>query len=344
MKKLIQAILMAVFMILLVIPQAVQAQEYSSEQDYYQAVQDNQRVYDFAELLSDSERENIEEKISDASEQSGLDIVVLTVNQMFGKTDREMADDFYDNGQFGFELEGKEDSGILLLIDMENRQLYISTAGTGIDYVTDDDWKEILNDIRDYATDGDYVQVCETYIDDVIFYAKWANSTFFTMFQSLTVDLIIGVVIAGIVVLVLRFSGKSEKTVSLETVFSDSPENQKRRFPGKLTVLRAVSSWHPKRIALSAGQLLHGKLSRTHRAAAAVPYINRAAARRMAAAEPDFKTDLPGVGRDLRHPAMPEPESLSCRQELHLNVWHWHHNIRVTAEWRKLCQKRRTRL
>ena len=33
MKKLIQAILMAVFMILLVIPQAVQAQEYSSEQD-----------------------------------------------------------------------------------------------------------------------------------------------------------------------------------------------------------------------------------------------------------------------------------------------------------------------
>ena len=145
MKKLIQAILMAVFMILLVIPQAVQAQEYSSEQDYYQAVQDNQRVYDFAELLSDSERENIEEKISDASEQSGLDIVVLTVNQMFGKTDREMADDFYDNGQFGFELEGKEDSGILLLIDMENRQLYISTAGTGIDYVTDDDWKEILN-------------------------------------------------------------------------------------------------------------------------------------------------------------------------------------------------------
>ena len=126
--------------------------------------------------------------------------------------------------------------------------------------------------------------------------------------------------------------------------FWDSPENQKRRFPGKLTVLRAVSSWHPKRIALSAGQLLHGKLSRTHRAAAAVPYINRAAARRMAAAEPDFKTDLPGVGRDLRHPAMPEPESLSCRQELHLNVWHWHHNIRVTAEWRKLCQKRRTRL
>lgn len=43
-------------------------------------------------------------------------------------------------------------------------------------------------------------------------------------------------------------------------------------------------------------------MSRTHRAAAAVPYINRAAARRMAAAEPDFKTDLPGVGRDLRHP------------------------------------------
>ena len=95
MKKLIQTLLV-VFLMLLVIPQAVQAQEYSSEQDYYQAVQDNQRVYDFAELLSDSERKSIEEKISDASEQSGLDIVVLTVNQMFGKTDREMADDFYD--------------------------------------------------------------------------------------------------------------------------------------------------------------------------------------------------------------------------------------------------------
>ena len=136
MKKLIQAILMAVFMILLVIPQAVQAQEYSSEQDYYQAVQDNQRVYDFAELLSDSERENIEEKISDASEQSGLDIVVLTVNQMFGKTDREMADDFYDNGQFGFELEGKEifintgSTPILPDIDGLKNSRYVYTSDT----------------------------------------------------------------------------------------------------------------------------------------------------------------------------------------------------------------------
>lgn len=158
-------------------PVHVLAAEYQSREDYYEAVTETGRVYDFANLLDDSFEENLQKNIEKAVESAKLDIVVLTVDQMFGDSQQDMADSFYDRGGFGYEEDIRNASGVLLLVDMENRQLYISTAGIAILYINDAVWDTILDDITEDATDGDYEKLCSEFVEDIVYYGNMAAAT-----------------------------------------------------------------------------------------------------------------------------------------------------------------------
>ena len=83
-----------------------------------------------------------------------MDIVIVTTNDAAGKTSREYADDFFDYGGFGV---GPDYDGILFLIDMDNREAYISTSGIAIRYLTDLRLDKILDRVFDEGLlDGDY--------------------------------------------------------------------------------------------------------------------------------------------------------------------------------------------
>lgn len=68
-----------------------------------------QRVYDEANVLTDEEEEDLSKYIAKKEEQGTIDIVIVTTNEPFG-TDEDVwannierfADDFYDNGAFGW--------------------------------------------------------------------------------------------------------------------------------------------------------------------------------------------------------------------------------------------------
>ncbi len=173
MKKLI-AMVLGIF---LLIPGVIYGSEVGNTEDYYGAIEEGKRVYDFAELLDRSEEEKLEENIVKAQDMVKMDIVILTVDRMFGESQKSLAEDFFDEGQFGYEDDIAHGSGILLLVDMENRQLYISTAGLGIFYYHEEVWNTILDDIAGDATDGEYQKLCEEFVDDVIYYGKMAAST-----------------------------------------------------------------------------------------------------------------------------------------------------------------------
>ena len=53
-------------------------------------------VIDEAGLLEDKEIEKLSENIEDLSDKYNMDIVLLTVDSLNGKTPNEFADDFYD--------------------------------------------------------------------------------------------------------------------------------------------------------------------------------------------------------------------------------------------------------
>ena len=179
MKKSVQRIfgiiLTVIFMFTCAVPSL--AEEYSSVNDYINKADPSNRVYDFADLLGDSEESSLQEKISKAIDNTKLDIVVLMVNDNFGYSQSSLADDFFDYGGFGYEDNIEFASGVLLLVDMEDHQIYISTGGIAILYFNDEIIDIMLDDITEDATDGEYGKLCEEFVEDVVYYANMAVNT-----------------------------------------------------------------------------------------------------------------------------------------------------------------------
>lgn len=181
-----------------------------------------ERVVDMAELLSDSDKTALLSKLDEISERQKLDIVVLTVNTLDGKTPRDYADDFYDYNGYGF---GENKDGILLLVSMEDRDWWISTTGYGITALTDAGIKYISEKFLSDLSDGDYAQAFTTYAelcDQFITQAKTGEpydignmpKEPFNVAWNILVAFVIGLVVAFVVTNIMK---KQLKTVQLKS-------------------------------------------------------------------------------------------------------------------------------
>lgn len=125
---------------------------------------ENSRVFDQAGLFTQKEKSSMEEEISSMREEMDMDVVVVTTDDTSGKSAQEAAEDFYIEGNFGT---GKEYSGVLFLIDMDNRELYIAPVGEMNRYLTDYRWNEILDRAYDEVSAGDYAAGAEAFLSSV---------------------------------------------------------------------------------------------------------------------------------------------------------------------------------
>lgn len=89
----------------------------------------SEKVYDFADLLSPSEEEILYERVNQFVMNANLDLALVTISDNNKYSEVEYADDFYDYNDFGTD---DNCSGMLFLIDMENRRIWISTTGQAI--------------------------------------------------------------------------------------------------------------------------------------------------------------------------------------------------------------------
>ncbi len=124
------------------------------------------RVYDMAGLLSESQRQQFEQQIADCQEEYGLDVVVVTTEDARGKRSQEYADNFYDQGDF------KED-GILFLVDMDNRELAVSTRGGAIRIFTEQRIGDMLDGGYQGASQGDYAASVASFLSDT---ERWCRA------------------------------------------------------------------------------------------------------------------------------------------------------------------------
>lgn len=179
MKKFIQSILKITLIVLVLFSHTlpVCAEGYSTIEDYTDKVNSTDRVYDFANLFTDAEKKEIQKAADKAINHTKLDIVILTVEQNLGYSQTRLADDFFDYGGFGYKDSIDAPSGILLLVDMQAREIYISTAGIAILYFNDEIIEIILDDIADNASEGDYKRLCEEFCEDVVYYTGMAVNT-----------------------------------------------------------------------------------------------------------------------------------------------------------------------
>lgn len=126
------------------------------------------RLVDMADLLSDSEEEELSALLNEISERQQVDVVVVAVDSMEGKAAEAYGDDFFDYNGYGY---GDERDGILLVLGMEERECYISTSGYGITAITDAGREYIMdafvNDLSldDYAAAfTEFANLCDDFI------------------------------------------------------------------------------------------------------------------------------------------------------------------------------------
>lgn len=117
------------------------------------------QIIDDANLFSVTEESRIEGIITRIEQEHQVDMVVLTTYDVPDDYSesmwriRDYADDFYDNGGYGM---GVDHSGMLILVDMNNRAVWLSTGGVMIDYITDAREESILDRAYEHLSYGGY--------------------------------------------------------------------------------------------------------------------------------------------------------------------------------------------
>ncbi|WP_010282112.1 TPM domain-containing protein [Bacillus timonensis] len=128
------------------------------------AFANGESIFDQANLFSDTEKVELQEQASRLSEQFQMDITIVTTNDSEGKSARQYASDFYDSHEFGY---GQTEDGVLYLIDMDNREVYIFTRDRIVDYFPDVTVEEILDHVYPYLTEEAFGESAKAFLADL---------------------------------------------------------------------------------------------------------------------------------------------------------------------------------
>ena len=119
---------------------------------------DTVRLHDGASLLFGSEEQSIRQKLDEISARHGMDIVIVTTDDLEGKSPMAYADDYYDYGGYAAD-------GILLLVSMEDGDWYVSTAGYGITAITDAGLEYMSDRFVQHLSDEEYAEAFTVFAD-----------------------------------------------------------------------------------------------------------------------------------------------------------------------------------
>ena len=108
---------------------------------------------DYADLLTDEEESELLSELDSIQSELNMDVVVVTIDSLEGKTATEYADDFFDYNGYG---QNESHDGILFLISMQERKWAISTTGRGITYFTDAGQEYMTERFMSDISDGYY--------------------------------------------------------------------------------------------------------------------------------------------------------------------------------------------
>jgi uncharacterized protein len=192
------------------------------------------KIVDKYDLLTSAQEKALEEKAQEITQNHKMDVVIVVVWSLNGKTAEEYADDYFDNNGYGI---GSKHSGTLFLLSMEYRDWAISTCGDSIYALTDYGIELLFESCKGYLSKDQYYKAFDVYlnqldgfyraykegnpidgyhnrdVDDYIIYEPnnsagtvhyRAKPTTWDMVRIIGISLVIGLVIGGIVLFSLR--------------------------------------------------------------------------------------------------------------------------------------------
>lgn len=137
------------------------------------AVDASEKVYDYADLFSEEEESSLYDQISSYISDSNFDMAIVTINSNSKGSSQIYADDFYDYNAFGTD---SSRSGLLLLIDMDYREIYIATTGAAISVYGNNRYNDILDYIAPFMTAANYYTASSNFVKVATAYANLDSS------------------------------------------------------------------------------------------------------------------------------------------------------------------------
>ncbi len=122
----------------------------------------SEKIYDYANLFTKDEESELLSKVKSYIKDTNMDMVIVTIAENNKNSAMVYADDFYDYNDFGI---GNSKDGILFLIDMDTRELWISGTGKGVTIYNSKNINSILDDCYSYAPNEQYFDCASKFID-----------------------------------------------------------------------------------------------------------------------------------------------------------------------------------
>lgn len=190
-------------------------------------------VVDNADILSLEEESLLEVKAQELTDSYQMDVVILTIPSLNGEQSDLYAQAYYEDNLYGI---GSSYDGILFLLSMQEREWAMITCGNANYVLTDYGIESIFSDISWYLADDMYYTAFDTWLDElvgyfeayeegkpidgyignydgpgyyepiqgdeVIHYDETVTSAYYI--RSFFISLILGLIVAGIALLILR--------------------------------------------------------------------------------------------------------------------------------------------
>lgn len=205
---------------------------FSHAEEPYRKVDTEEKVYDYADLLTGEEEAAVQKECRRLMEDYHYDVFVVTIddNNVTEQTDDRsltFLENFGDENDFGL---GEEKNYVAFLMDMDERQYSLDIKGDTCFLIYSDEVQDmILDDIYYDMKNGHYYDAVWTFLDNVdgrgcrqvsgfvgtaeeyAEYQKAQNMREFvaTLVGGFLISLLIGAATGGTVVLVLRNKSKT---------------------------------------------------------------------------------------------------------------------------------------
>lgn len=191
-----------------------------------------ERVYDYANVLTDEEEEKLRSQIAEAENRLHMDIVIVTINESvegaeaqerFGssrweKNMQTLADDFWDENGYGYN-KSFEGDGILLLHNWYEGQNgeHLSTSGKAEWHLTSSDIDQLLYEVdRYYATD--LYRAYSNFLEAVVSMFDNSFTVYFTFWLGAVV---LSTIVAAVYACVGLRNTKAKDTTAVNAYVAD---------------------------------------------------------------------------------------------------------------------------
>lgn len=126
------------------------------------ACANDRKVADHSGLLTSGEESSLQERLTEISDKYQCDVIAATTDSFEGQDRWDYTDEFYNENAYGY---GDTVDGIILMVNLPEREFQYLTRGKAIDVFTDYKLEVMDEQVTPYLSDGAYYEAFMEYAD-----------------------------------------------------------------------------------------------------------------------------------------------------------------------------------